>query len=459
MSWWLAAADERVAALAAVCGTGTNGRQIIDRTIDGQCDCLLFPNPLGWDFADVYALAAPRPALVCATEYDDVYSPQGSRRAFEKVAEVYRSLGAEDRLELLMAPVAHAYDEVARSRIAAFLLEHLRGLPKEDAAARAAEAAPRRGVLPQEAFTVYRETAPPGNRIHELHDLVIKPAGPPDVASPGELERAKATLIDRLRSRTFRHFPATPCPLDACEETLWAFGNAAPSRTVRHISFESEPGWRLLTELHTPAHPRDETKRPLIAVLRSPNETRWASEGFISGFVRGAGSAWNRAFLEVRGVGETAWGPDVQWHVRRALPLVGRTVASLRVWDVLRALELYRSHPVVDPDEITLVARGEMAVPAMFAALLDGAVKCLILHDPPETLLCKGAPDGSSPAIELLHALRWCDLPHLPLYLRPTRIVYVGSPPQSYARANDARRRLGEPGEILCVSDLGEWRP
>ncbi len=459
MSWWLTAADERVRALAPVCGTGTNGRQIIDRTIDGQCDCLLFPNPLGWDFPDVYALAAPRPALICATQYDDVYSPQGSRRAYEKVVDVYRALGAEDRIRLLLTQSAHAYDETSRSEIGAFLLQNLCGTPADEAMQRVKELGPSEEIIPQDAFTVFDDRSPRENRIYELHDTIVPTAKLPMISDSNQLERERKLLLDRLKERTFRHFPDVPPPLEAREEMIWAFGKEAPSRSVRHISFQSEPGWRLLTELHTPAHPDDRARRPLIVVLRTPDEARWSSERFISGFLRGKGASWNRAFLQTRGVGETAWGPDIQWHARRSLPLVGRTVASLRTYDTLRALQLFREHPLVEPSEITLVGCGEMAVPAMFAALLDGGVKRLVLHDPPDSLLCKGAPDGTSPSIELLHALRYCDVSHIPLYLWPMHIAYVGSPPESYTPAHDAFRRLGAPGELICISDLGEWRP
>ena len=52
-SWWLAAGDERITCVAPVCATGTFASQVIDRTIDGQCDCMFPINTYGWDLIDI----------------------------------------------------------------------------------------------------------------------------------------------------------------------------------------------------------------------------------------------------------------------------------------------------------------------------------------------------------------------------------------------------------------------
>jgi hypothetical protein len=57
------------------------------------------------------------------------------------------------------------------------------------------------------------------------------------------------------------------------------------------FSFNSEEGWRLKIDLRY-RKPRD-SKRPLMIVLRNPEEQRWDSELFISGL----NENWNIAYL------------------------------------------------------------------------------------------------------------------------------------------------------------------
>jgi dienelactone hydrolase len=69
-SWYIAAADPRVKAVAPVCGASTLKAQITTRTVDGHCDCMMPINTYGQDFTDIGALIAPRPLLICQADRD-----------------------------------------------------------------------------------------------------------------------------------------------------------------------------------------------------------------------------------------------------------------------------------------------------------------------------------------------------------------------------------------------------
>ena len=92
-----------------------------------------------------------------------------------------------------------------------------------------------------------------------------------------------------------------------------------------------------------------------------------------------------KVVVETRGTGDTSWGEDLNWHVRRASAWMGRSIASMRVWDTLRALEAVRGLPGIDPGNLSVAARGEMAAVALYAALLDGRLKSVFLESPPAT--------------------------------------------------------------------------
>jgi Acetyl xylan esterase (AXE1) len=52
-SWYIAAADSRIKAVAPVCGASTLEAQIGARTIDGHCDCMMPTNTFRIDFQDI----------------------------------------------------------------------------------------------------------------------------------------------------------------------------------------------------------------------------------------------------------------------------------------------------------------------------------------------------------------------------------------------------------------------
>jgi hypothetical protein len=130
----------------------------------------------------------------------------------------------------------------------------------------------------------------------------------------------------------------------------------------------------------------------------------------------------------------------------------------MRVWDTLRALEAVRSLPGVDGTQISLAARGEMAAVALYAALLDGNIRTLILESPPATQNAPSRPDGRGDAIEMLNCLRITDLPQVAGLLYPAELVFVGDCPETYAWAEQVYSRLGAPSSIHRVDSLADLR-
>jgi hypothetical protein len=114
----------------------------------------------------------------------------------------------------------------------------------------------------------------------------------------------------------------------------------------------------------------------------------------------------------------------------------------MRVYDVQRCLEFLRSLPGVDGDKIGIAASGEMAVVAMYAALLDGNISTVILKDPPSTQNAPGSPDGKGETIEMLNCLRITDLPQVAGLLYPAKVKVIGQMPQSYNWAKTVYEKL-----------------
>lgn len=454
-SWWLAAADERVRAVAPVCATATLRSHVAERTIDHHCDCMWWTNTHLWDLADVGALIAPRPLLIASSDRDALNTIAGIREVSGKLERFYGLLGASENFQLVETPGPHAYHERSRAAIFSWFLRHLQGrnLPPAEVGD-IDDASQRQESI--ETLRVYANGAPPNDRTPTIHDDLFSPPAPPTITDDESLHSARQNVVNALRAQTFRAFPTDPPPLDVQATQEFAYKTG---RTGCRLAFTSEEGWRLHGRLLGPAGDHTGQPAPVVVVtLRSLGDALEDAEAFAGKF---AGSSWAIAAIEPRGTGETAWEPELSWHVRRAAAWTGRTIASLRVWDTLRALESARSLPGVDDStQIALAARGEMAVVALYAALLlDGRVSALFLESPPASQNTPSAPDGTGPALEMLNCLRVTDLPQVAGLLFPAELVLCGDCPDTYRWTEALYGALGKPEAFQRVRHPAERRP
>ncbi|HWO00082.1 MAG TPA: acetylxylan esterase [Blastocatellia bacterium] len=428
-SWWLAAGDERIACVAPVCATGTFASQVIDRTIDGQCDCMFPINTYGWDLIDIAALVAPRPCLIASADCDRIFTIASIREFHERLKRVYDMTGASDNLALVETRGRHTYRKRSRTAVFSWFLKHLSGV--EIPPSEVGDVDPEKDE-PDQVLQVFTIGAPPGEITTTIHDRFIKLAEPPIITDAASLSRHRDAVIAALREKTFAHFPRKAAQLDLRVEFKWALED----RDGISFSFVSEGDYRLWANLII----RDEASNPGPAMVMIQNAGDKSSK---TGAFRDVLPNWLQANIEVRGSGRTNWGQELQWHLRRAAMLTGRTIASMRVWDTLRALAAVRKLPEVDARRIALAGSGEMAVVALYAALLDGKIDAVILHNPPATQDAPSNPQGIGDSIEMLNCLRITDLPQVAGLLFPAELVFLGPRPSSYLWAEDLFFELG----------------
>jgi hypothetical protein len=204
-----------------------------------------------------------------------------------------------------------------------------------------------------------------------------------------------------------------------------------------------EEGWRLKFDIRYENNPDE--KKPLIIVLRNPDIVwRGTDEGQLNAdkLIGTSKEGKNVASFSVRGVGETGWDPNQQWNIRRSAAWIGRTVASMQVYDVLRCLEFCRTLKGVDPDKISIAADGPMSVVALYAALLDGKCESLVLNNPPETQDVASSPDGKGAAIEMLNCLQITDLKEMPALLAPAKVVVNSGMPAGWKWSEEVIRKI-----------------
>jgi cephalosporin-C deacetylase-like acetyl esterase len=439
-TWYLAAADPRIKAAAAVCGAGTLKSHICTRTVDGHCDCMMFTNTYGYDFREVGALIAPRPFLIAQANRDGMYDIDAVRKLKSQVNDIYALYGKSANLSMVETPGGHSYHKLSRENIFSFFLQHLMGKkvsPEEvgDIDTVAADQATA------EELRIYKNGPPKNDRTTTIQNSFITLPGTPDIASNTQLDAYRDSVKRALREKTFHAFPEKAPDFNSRLE-FKSLDNPHSGNSI--YSFVTEDGWRLKLDVHWSED--SSAKKPLLIVLRSPNEERWSSEGF----AYNVSNDWNVAYFEVRGVGEFGWAPDLQWHIRRASAWTGRTIASMQVYDLMRCLEFARTVSNVDAEHIGVAARDEMGVVALYAALMDGKCNRVVLDNPPATQDVASDPSGRGPAIEMLNCLQITDVNRLPAILAPAKIEFLNSIPAAYDWANEISSKIkGNAFEII----------
>ncbi|VAW24971.1 Acetyl xylan esterase, partial [hydrothermal vent metagenome] len=431
-SWYIAAADQRIKAVAPVCGASTLKAQIGKRTIDGHCDCMMPTNTYQADFQDIGALIAPRALLIGQANRDGLNTIESVEQLYAGTKKIYELYGSPGKISLVETPGGHSYHRISREEINSFFLENLMGKKVKPEEAGDISLS-QEDMLSEDELRVYIDGAPENDRTTKIQDSFVQLPAPPEINTKEELFAFRDTVKKFLAVKTFGAFPEEKIPLNSKME----FRSLNGAKYGWNIySFDSEEGWRLKVDFRWKNKPGG--KKPLMIVLRSYDEDRWASESFVSGL----DTNWNIAYFETRGIGEYGWPPNLNWHVRRASAWTGRTVASMQVFDVLRCIEFCRAHENVDPGKIGIAARGGMAAIALYAALMDGGCDKLILGNPPATQDAPSRPDGRGETIEMLNCLRITDVYQIPALLYPTKISFSGEIPETYRWSERIIERL-----------------
>jgi len=448
-SWFIAAADSRIKAVAPAAGAETLEAQIQQRTIDNQCDCMVPVNTYLKDFSDIGALIAPRPLMIAAPNRDGIFAIESVRRLHNDVGKVYAFYDAAENLSLIEADGGHGDRATLRPQIFSFFIKHLMGKQVSPDEIGDIDKSPE-AQLSEEELRVYAQGAPENDRTTTIQDSFVKLAQPPTIETNEQLAAYRSEVLDFLKKKTFHAFPQNPEPLDIKLE--YRAKNGA-NTNVNTFSFVSEKGWRLKFTIYSNRNKEKGKEQPVLLVLKNPGEERFDSQKFIAGTDKNT----SIVYFEARGIGETGWAPELQWHIRRSAAWTGRTIASMRVYDVLRCLEVLRTLPGVDKQNISIAAQGEMAAVALYASLLDENINTLIVKSPPESQNMGSQPNGRGEAIEMLNCLRITDLPQVAGALLTTKFISIGELPQTYEWTKSVYKKL-KPDSFQTISGLADLK-
>ena len=106
-SWWVAALDDRIKAVAPTAGITSMHNHIVDGAIEGHCDCMFQVNTERWDYDRLAALVAPRPLLITNTDKDEIFPLDGVVDTYNRTRALYKKLGKEANIGLHIAEGPH----------------------------------------------------------------------------------------------------------------------------------------------------------------------------------------------------------------------------------------------------------------------------------------------------------------------------------------------------------------
>jgi cephalosporin-C deacetylase-like acetyl esterase len=436
MTWYTAAVDERIAAAAPVCSTFTFGSQAAHWLASGQCDCIYYNNTYQWDFPIVGALIAPRPLLIISGRKDTIFPPDGYHEVFQRTKRIYDLYAGanSDHIREVDDDVGHSdpplFLREARQWMQRWLkadttplLEESSDAPKENPGDLACLTR-----LPDDAVNY---------RIQNQFTSPISLKKPPSAAA---WARRRAQLLAQLKDKVFRWFPTGNPPF----ETKVSRNNGAymsKYADYKEVSFQSEEGMRIRAQLLTPKHrPSD---APLLIYVKGPADSIYFldTDELLPLLGRYAVLILNPRFTE------HSMSAAEYTDVERTGAWVGRTVASMQVWDILRAVEWTITEEKISSASISVYGKSEMGILALYAALFDDRIKQIIVNDPP-------ASHWQRPA--LFNVLRLTDIPEVAGALAPRRFVSLTELPQAFDFTQGVYRLKRASAQFVHSSSLPE---
>ena len=402
MSWFSAAVDERIKVVAPVMGISTYAANVADNTQRRHCDCMFTINTYMHDMLHQGALIAPRPLYMMHGIQDRLFPVPGYKEFEEHIGKLYASYGAADEFKNLEVDTGHKDSDLLRGEALHWFDRYLKEVPKRDLDLDYSDA-------PPEQLAVFSGLPPEKAQNFQVHETFT--AGPQLKlpADSAEWARRRDEISDRLKENVFRAFPRNPGSLNIRLDETQNIQN------FESLLFDSEPGVAV-SALYRAA---EEPGAPALLYITSNGEDLLATRDTLR---QVWGSKQNALMIVYpRGVGVVPWDKKFHKDTLRNAMHTGRTVDSMRTWDVLRGVEALRSR--AKTDAISTLGIGESGILGLYAALVDEQVEQVMLINPPAT-----HRDGPV----LLNVSRYSDLPEIAGLLAPRRLTFYGHIPEAY---------------------------
>jgi cephalosporin-C deacetylase-like acetyl esterase len=417
MSWFSAAVDSRLKVAVPVMGNSTYAANVAANTQKRHCDCMFPINIHQHDLMTQGALIAPRPLHMMHGKQDELFPVPGYEEFAAKIGKLYRDYGSEAQFKNTVVDTGHKDSDYLREEAVHWFDRYLKNVERRVIDLRADLEEP-------ENLSVFKSSPPADALNFQVHELLTAPQARANVRGEKEWRDRKNELLERLRQSVFAASRYSKGDLGL------AVAQAPQNGGFREMAFFSEPGIRLRALYRGPDSGVN-PPRPALIYAASDGEDL---DSIRRTLVQVLGGQHGVMIVYPRGAGEVPWNKETYRDMQRNAMHVGRTVDSMRLWDVLRSLELLKRQPGVDLHRVTLIGRGVSGALGLYAAILDESVAQVMLINPPVS-------HRQGPIF--LNILRYTDLPEAAALLAPRRLIFFGSIPEEFATTQSIYQQLG----------------
>jgi len=436
-TWYTTALDDRIAVAAPVCSTFTFGSQAAHWVAAGQCDCIYFHNTYLTDFPLVGALIAPRPLSIFSGQRDADFPPDGYHAVFsqvKKIYDLYSDQFREERVRELDGDVGHtdapAFLRGAREWMTKWLKKDPGSYKEVETVKESPEDLAVLSQLPADAAN------------YRIHNQFVSTARLDESPSKSAWEERRVGLIQDLREKVFRWFPQEKTPFDThivSNNGGWASRYA----NYKEVVFWSEPGVRVRGQLFTPK--TNPEKSPTLLYVKRPGDSLFPYPVDFDELLPLFGR-YTVLILNPR-MTEHPVSAFQYAEIQRTASWIGRTVASMQVWDILRAVDWLERDSEIHASSVSVYGKGDTGVLALYAGLFDERIQQVILSDSPGS-------HWNGPA--LLNVLRITDISEVAGAFAPRRLVSLTDFPHSFEYARQIYKLQSQSSKLIRAGSLPE---
>lgn len=424
MSWFAGAVEPRLKVIAPVMGISTYAANVAANTQKLHCDCMFAINNYLHDMMHQGALIAPRALYMMHGRRDALFPVPGYEEFERRIGKLYESYGAREKFKNLVVETGHQDSDLLRGEAVKFFDRHLKGIPEREIDLSFSN-------LPEKQLAVFDGEPPSSAQNFRVHETFT--AGPPmrHYGTQAEWMKRRAELMGTLKEKVFRGLPGTPGSLESKP------GSIDAPETFESTAIETEPGISVEALVKKSADPG----KPALLYIASDGEDLTAMRDTLRQIW---GSKQNAVMIIYpRGVGEVPWPKKFWKDTFRNAMHTGRTIDSMRLWDVMMAAEFLRRRDPAAP--IATLGHGVSGLLGMYAALLDERIDQVLLIDPPSS-------HREGPIF--LNVLRDTDLPEAAALLAPRRLSFYGRIPPEYQPTQGIFSLGGNPDHLSLTMSL-----
>ena len=431
ISWFSAAADERIQVAAPVAATWTVDQQVQGDLLHENCDCIYFPNTYQADLPLAGALIAPRPLRIISAQRDPMFPPVGYHAVYERVRRIYELYNAPEKVTEYDHDAPHSdivpFRKMANEWIGRWLKDDTTPFDEGD-------------IQKEKPDSLRVLDSYPPDAINESIDRSFIPTA--KIERPANLDawkKRRSEVIAGLKDQVFRLLPTAKAPFEPWKKKRGGWSE----RYANHfdIEFNTEKDVRVQAELFVPFQKAE--SYPVLIFVKGSDDVIYPVD-------------WDRILPALGNhVVLTLYPRAIDYPINnyrrasleRTVMLMGGTIETLQVWDILRSIDYLAEVEGLKLGSVSLFGRKTMAALSLYAAALDNRVSRVIVDNPPATHWHD---------VPLLNVLRVTDLPEAAALLAPRELVALGPLPREYDHARAIYSLYDAAEKMRAAGGLGE---